>query len=71
MAERKIELRERLRHEGRWSEAFRFKDEALRKLRSDSMTKDDAVEKARQRMTPLPAFGFEWLSGTGAREGPI
>ena len=31
MNESKIELTERLRREGRWPEASKFKDEALRK----------------------------------------
>jgi hypothetical protein len=61
MTESKIELTERLRHEGRWSEASQFKDEALRKLRSDGMTKADAADEAWRRMAaqypPLAHIG--------------
>lgn len=61
MDESKIELTERLRREGRWGEASRFKDEALRKLRSDGMTKADAAEEAWRRMAaqypPLANIG--------------
>ena len=61
MTESKIELTERLRREGRWGEASRFKDEALRKLRSDGMTKADAAEEAWRRMAaqypPLASIG--------------
>jgi len=61
MNESKIELTERLRREGRWEEATRFKDEVLRKLRSDGMTKADAAEEAWRRMAaqypPLANIG--------------
>ena len=50
MNESKIELTERLRREGRWSEASQFKDEVLKKLRSDGMTRADAAEQAWERM---------------------
>ena len=46
MNESKIELTERLRREGRWPEASKFKDEALRKLRGDGMTKAEAGQAA-------------------------
>ena len=46
MEESKIELTERLRAEGRWGEASRFKDEKLRELRSQGMTKAEAGEAA-------------------------
>jgi hypothetical protein len=56
--ESKIELTERLRLEGRWPQAALFKDETLRQLRSDGMTKADAAEEAWRRMAekfpPLP-----------------
>ena len=61
MTESKIELTERLRREGRWSEASLFKDETLRKLRSDGMTKADAGEEAWRRM----AAKFPPLADTG------
>jgi hypothetical protein len=48
--ESKIELTERLRREGRWSEASLFKDAELRKLRSDGMVKTDASDEAWRRM---------------------
>ncbi len=61
MNESKIELTERLRREGRWSEASQFKDETLKKLRSDGMTRADAAEEAWQRMAaqypPLANIG--------------
>jgi hypothetical protein len=46
MDESKIGLTERLRAEGRWGEASRFKDETLRTLRSQGMTKAEAGEAA-------------------------
>ena len=46
MNESKIGLTERLRAEGRWDEASRFKDETLRTLRSQGMTKAEAGEVA-------------------------
>lgn len=46
MDESKIGLTERLRREGRWSDASLFKDGTLRKLRSDGMTRDKAGEQA-------------------------
>jgi hypothetical protein len=48
--ESKIELTERLRREGRWEEASRFKDETFKKLRSEGMTKADAKEESWRRM---------------------
>jgi len=59
MTESKIELTERLRREGRWSEASKFKDVALKDLRSKGMTKAEAAEAAWDAMAkaypPLPA----------------
>lgn len=66
MDESKIELTERLRAEGHWPEASRFKDETLRGLRSEGMKKAEAGEEAWRRMaekyppqpTPVPCdFG--------------
>ena len=50
MNESKIGLTERLRAEGRWGEASRFKDETLRTLRSQGMTKAEAGDNAWQQM---------------------
>ena len=46
MIESKIVLTERLRREGRWGEASKFKDEALKELRSKGMKRDEASEAA-------------------------
>jgi hypothetical protein len=46
MNESKIELTERLRQEGRWGEASRFKDEVLRECRAKGMKKAEAAEAA-------------------------
>lgn len=50
MNESKIGLTERLRREGRWAEASRFKDEIVRKLRAEGMKRAEASEKAWQEM---------------------
>lgn len=50
MTESKIEITERLRGEGRWSEASRYKDETLRGLRAEGMKKAEAAEEAWRRM---------------------
>jgi hypothetical protein len=44
--ESKIVLTERLRREGRWGEASKFKDEALKELRLKGMKRDEASEAA-------------------------
>jgi hypothetical protein len=44
--ESKIELTERLRREGNWSAASKFKDDALRDFRSKGMKRDEASEAA-------------------------
>ena len=58
MSESKIELTERLRREGRWAEASKFKDETVKKLREGGMKRSDANEKAWEEMAqafpPLP-----------------
>lgn len=51
MKESKIELTERLRRENRWAEASRFKDEMVRKFRSEGMTKAAAGEAAWEAMS--------------------
>ncbi len=50
MNESKVELMDRLRREGRWSEASKDKDETLRTLRSQGMTKAEAGEAAWEAM---------------------
>ena len=42
----KIELTERLRRENRWAEGARFKDEMVRKFRSEGMTKAESAKAA-------------------------
>jgi hypothetical protein len=69
----RIELTERLRREGCWSEASRFKDEALRTLRSDGITTADAAGEPWQRMPePLATFTLPqttyWIA-TSPRDG--
>lgn len=58
MNESKIELTERLRREGRWSEASKFKDEAVKKLRAQGLKRTQACQQAWQEMAeaypPLP-----------------
>jgi hypothetical protein len=44
--ESKIALTERLRREGRWAEASKFKDDNLREFRSKGMKRDEASEAA-------------------------
>ena len=46
MNESKIALTERLRREGNWSAASKFKDDALRDFRSKGMKRDEASEAA-------------------------
>jgi hypothetical protein len=46
MNESKIELVERLRHEGRWEEASKFKDTALADFRAKGMTRQEAADAA-------------------------
>ena len=50
MNESKIVLTERLRREGRWGKASKFKDEALKELRSKGMKRDEASEAAWEAM---------------------
>ena len=46
MNESKIALTERLRREGRWNAASKFKDDALRDFRSRGMKRDEASDAA-------------------------
>ena len=46
MNESKIALTERLRREGNWSAASKFKDDALRDFRAKGMKRDEASEAA-------------------------
>lgn len=50
MNESKIVLTERLRREGRWGEASKFKDEALKELRAKGMKRDEASDAAWEAM---------------------
>jgi len=61
MSESKIGLTERLRQEGRWGEASKFKDQTVKKLRGEGMKRAEAAEEAWRRMAeaypPLAAPG--------------
>lgn len=50
MNESKIALTERLRREGRWDAASKFKDDALREFRAKGMKRDEASEAAWEAM---------------------
>lgn len=50
MNESKIELTERLRREGNWSAASKFKDDALKDFRAKGMKRDEASEAAWEAM---------------------
>jgi hypothetical protein len=70
MTESKIELTERLRREGRWAEASKFKDTALKEFRSKGMKRAEAAEEAWQAMAnafpPQPVAECPADSGTKA-----
>ena len=59
MTESKIDLTDRLRREGRWAEASKFKDTARADFRAKGMKRDEAAEAAWAAMAaaypPLPA----------------
>ncbi len=59
MNESKVELMDRLRREGRWAEASKFKDTALADFRAKGVTRDEAGAAAWEAMAeaypPLPA----------------
>lgn len=50
MNESRIELTERLRREGRWSEASQFKDQVLRGLREQGVKRNEAGDEAWRQM---------------------
>lgn len=50
MNESKIALTERLRREGKWSAASKFKDDALRDFRAKGMKRDEASDAAWEAM---------------------
>ena len=50
MNESKIALTERLRREGRWDAASKFKDDALRDFRAKGMKRDEASDAAWEAM---------------------
>ncbi|MCA9130734.1 MAG: hypothetical protein KDB22_26795 [Planctomycetales bacterium] len=50
MNESKIALTERLRREGRWDAATKFKDDALRDFRAKGMKRDEAADAAWEAM---------------------
>jgi hypothetical protein len=50
ITESKIELTERLRREGRWSEASRWKDQTIKELRAGGMKRAEASEEGWRRM---------------------
>ena len=50
MNESKIALTERLRREGRWDAATKFKDDALRDFRAKGMKRDEASDAAWEAM---------------------
>lgn len=60
MTESKIDLTDRLRREGRWGEASKFKDTALADFRAKGMKRDEAAEAAWAAMAeaypPLPTL---------------
>ena len=50
MNESKVELMDRLRREGRWAEASKFKDTALADFRAKGMKRDEAGAAAWEAM---------------------
>ncbi|HUE71420.1 MAG TPA: hypothetical protein VMP01_11100 [Pirellulaceae bacterium] len=50
MNESKIAATDRLRKEGRWDEASRFRDDVRKKLREEGLARNEASEKAWQSM---------------------
>ena len=66
MQESRIELTDRLRGEGRWSEASRFKDSVIRELRQQGMKKTEAADEAWVRMAAeYPAVAMEFPDNEG------
>jgi hypothetical protein len=78
MNESKIGLTERLRREGRWAEASRFKDQTVKTLRGEGMKRAEAGEAAWRRMAeaypplaiagPVPESAAADGLATGASE---
>ncbi len=66
MTESKIDLTERLRREGRWSEASKFKDAKLAEFRANGMKRTEAAEAAWTAMADAyPALaGAEPVAGS-------
>jgi len=62
MNESKIDLTDRLRREGRWAEASKFKDAVVRELRAQGMRKTEAVEEAWRRMGSVDCFTIGFTS---------
>jgi hypothetical protein len=63
MKESKIELTSRLREEGRWAEASKFKDAVIQRLRSEGVKRQEAGRRGWEEMAaafpPLPASDTE------------
>ena len=73
MNESRIELTERLRREGRWSEASKFKDTALADFRAKGMKRNEAGAAAWEAMAeaypPLPGGEATTASDIGRVQG--
>jgi hypothetical protein len=71
MIESKIVLTERLRREGRWAEASKYKDDALSDFRGKGMKRDEASESAWNAMEQAfpPIAIVEATSETDGEEG--
>ena len=67
MIESRIELTERLRHEGRWNEAAKFKDVAMKDFRSKGMKRGEASEAAWAAM----AEAYPPLSAADGSADPV
>ena len=81
MNESKIDVTDRLRREGRWAEASKFKDAVVKELRAQGMKKIEAVEEAWRRMAeqfpslkpdsdPRPGPGVDGGHPTGPQGEP-
>jgi hypothetical protein len=76
MQESKIEATERLRREGLWGEASKFKDAVIKQLRAEGKKRGEAAEEAWVKMAekfpPLPPAPLEpGLEEQEAEEEPI
>jgi hypothetical protein len=54
MSESKIQLNERLRHEGRWEEACLWEDAKIKELRAQGMKRSETQEEAWQLLFNTP-----------------